>query len=82
MIMFLSGLSVLFALSAAALWAWSSLVNLPIIGSAYGSIANLDPLLRRIEESRSFKCVRSGLRFSIRIPSSFRSLSNALMDCA
>jgi hypothetical protein len=43
MIMFLSGLSVAFALLAAALWAWSSLVNLPVIGTAY-AIANLDPL--------------------------------------
>jgi hypothetical protein len=51
MTMLLSGLSVLFALLAAALWAWSSLVNLPVIGSAYGAIANLGPFyvaLRRI----------------------------------
>jgi hypothetical protein len=38
-----SALSALFALAAAALWAWSSLVKLPVIGSAYGAIANLDP---------------------------------------
>jgi hypothetical protein len=39
----LSGASVLFAAVAAALWAWASLVNLPVIGSAYGTIANLEP---------------------------------------
>ena len=33
---------VLFAAVAAALWAWASLVNLPIIGSGYGTIANLE----------------------------------------
>jgi hypothetical protein len=27
---------------SAALWAWASLVNLPIIGSGYGTITNLE----------------------------------------
>jgi hypothetical protein len=57
MIMLLSGLSVLFALSAAGLWAWSSLVNIPIIGSAYGAIANLDPFyaaLKKIARLNAF----------------------------
>jgi hypothetical protein len=35
--------SVVFAGLAATLWGWSSLVNLPIIGSAYGGIANFGP---------------------------------------
>jgi hypothetical protein len=35
--------SVAFAALAAGFWAWSSLVNLPVIGSAYGTIANLEP---------------------------------------
>jgi hypothetical protein len=35
--------SVLFALIAAVLWASSAFVNLPVIGSAYGAIANLEP---------------------------------------
>jgi hypothetical protein len=35
--------SALFAALAAMLWAWSSLVNLPVIGSAYGAIHNLKP---------------------------------------
>ena len=36
-------ISVLLALIAAALWAASAVVNLPVIGSAYGAIANLEP---------------------------------------
>lgn len=35
--------SVVFAALAAALWGWSAFVNLPVIGSSYGAIANLDP---------------------------------------
>ena len=35
--------SVVFAALAAILWACSALVNLPVIGSANGTIANLDP---------------------------------------
>jgi hypothetical protein len=35
--------SVVFALLAAVLWAASSFVNLPVIGSAWGTIANLEP---------------------------------------
>jgi hypothetical protein len=35
--------SVVFAALAAGFWGWSSLVNLPVIGSALGTIANLDP---------------------------------------
>jgi hypothetical protein len=34
---------VLFALLAAIFWASSSFVNLPVIGSAWGTIANLEP---------------------------------------
>jgi hypothetical protein len=40
---FFSGASVVFAALAAFFWGWSSLINLPVIGSAYGAIANLDP---------------------------------------
>jgi hypothetical protein len=36
-------ISVLLALFAAALWAASAAVNLPVIGSAWGTIANLEP---------------------------------------
>jgi hypothetical protein len=31
-------------------WAWSSLVNLPVIGSAYGAIANLDPFYAALKK--------------------------------
>jgi hypothetical protein len=36
-------LSVVFAGLAALFWLWASMVELPVIGSAYGAIANLDP---------------------------------------
>ena len=39
----ISLISIIFALIAALLWAWSAAVNLPVIGSAYGEIANLAP---------------------------------------
>jgi hypothetical protein len=38
-----TNVAVVFALFAAILWGWSALVNLPVIGSAFGTIANLDP---------------------------------------
>jgi len=43
--------SVSLALIAASLWAASAMLNLPVIGSAYGSIANLEPFyaaMRRV----------------------------------
>jgi hypothetical protein len=45
-----SDLSVVFALAAAVLWAWSSAVNLPIVGSGYGAIANLDPFYAALKK--------------------------------
>lgn len=38
-----SVIGVVFALLAALFWAGSALVNIPVIGSAYGTIANLEP---------------------------------------
>jgi hypothetical protein len=38
-----SQISIIFALIAAGLWAWSATVNLPIIGSTYAEISNLVP---------------------------------------
>jgi hypothetical protein len=35
--------SALFAALAAMVWAWSSLVNLPVIGPSYSTIENLKP---------------------------------------
>ena len=42
--------SVAFAAIAAVLWVWSSLVNLPVIGSAYGTIANLEPFYQAMRK--------------------------------
>jgi hypothetical protein len=35
--------SIIFAALAAMFWAWSSWVNLPVIGSAWGTLSNIDP---------------------------------------
>lgn len=35
--------SVFFAAAAAALWAWSATVNLPILGSGWGALVNAEP---------------------------------------
>jgi hypothetical protein len=49
MIMLLSGLSVLFSLLAAVLWAWSSLLNLPLIGSDL-DLEALDPFYAALKK--------------------------------
>jgi len=36
----ISAASVLFAAFAAILWAWSSFVNLPVLGSGWGTLVN------------------------------------------
>jgi hypothetical protein len=46
----LSWISVGFAGLAAALWAWSSLVNVPVIGSTYGGIENLEPFHKALKK--------------------------------
>jgi hypothetical protein len=38
-----SVVSIIFATLAAMFWAWSSWVNLPVIGSAWGTLANIEP---------------------------------------
>jgi hypothetical protein len=43
MLTFSSVASVCFAALAALLWGWASIVNLPLIGSAYSEISNLKP---------------------------------------
>jgi hypothetical protein len=35
--------STCFAAVAAVFWGWSALANLPVIGSAHGTVANLEP---------------------------------------
>ena len=62
MVTLFSGLSVLFVLMAAALSAWSSLVNLPVIGSAYGAIANLDPFYAALKRVAREALARELLR--------------------
>lgn len=63
MITLLSSLSVLSALLAAVLWAWSSLVNLPIIGSAYGAIANLDGFYAALKKVARLNAAAAGFAF-------------------
>jgi hypothetical protein len=38
--LFLSSASVVFAALAALLWAWSSFVNIPVLGSGWGTLVN------------------------------------------
>jgi hypothetical protein len=38
-----SAISILFAALAAVFWAWSSLVNVPMIGSGWGTLVNTGP---------------------------------------
>jgi hypothetical protein len=63
MVTILSQLSVLFALLAAVFWAWSSLVNLPVIGSAYGAIANLDPFYAALKKVARLNALAAGSAF-------------------
>ncbi len=63
MIMLPSGLSVLFALLAAALWSWSSLVNVPVIGSSYGAIANLDPFYAALKKIARLNALAAACAF-------------------
>jgi hypothetical protein len=46
----LSWFSVGFAALAAALWAWSALVNVPVIVSAHGGISNLELFHKAIKK--------------------------------
>jgi hypothetical protein len=52
--------SVAFALLAAGLWAGSAFVNLPVIGSAYGSIANLDPFYSAMKKVARLNALAAG----------------------
>ena len=63
MVTLLSILSVVFAFLAATLWAWSSLVNLPVIGSAYGAIANLDPFYGALRKVARLNALAAGGAF-------------------
>lgn len=56
-----------FALAAAVLWGCSALINLPVIGSAYGAIRNLEPFyaalkkMARLNASAAFYAVISAI---------------------
>jgi hypothetical protein len=49
-VIFFSSVSVVCAALAAIFWGWSSLVNLPIIASAYAVIDNLGPLYAALKK--------------------------------
>jgi hypothetical protein len=63
MITALSIVSVLFAALAALFWAWSALVNLPVIGSSYGAIANLDPFYAALKKVARLNVTAAGCAF-------------------
>jgi hypothetical protein len=54
---------VVFALLAALFWAWSSLVNLPVIGSAWGTIANLEPFYAALKKVARLNASAAGCAF-------------------
>jgi hypothetical protein len=59
----LSWISVGFAALAAALWAWSALVNVPVIGSAYGGISNLEPFYKALKKIARLNFGAAGCAF-------------------
>jgi hypothetical protein len=63
MIIGLSSASVLFAALAAFFWARSALVTLPVIGSAYGAIANLDPFYAALKKVAGLNVKAAGCAF-------------------
>jgi hypothetical protein len=44
-------------------WAWSALVNLPVIGSSYGAIANLDPFNAALKRIARLNVTAAGCAF-------------------
>jgi len=58
-----SWISVGFALLAAGLWGWSSLVNVPVIGSAYGGIDNLEPFYKALKKIARLNFAAAGCAF-------------------
>jgi hypothetical protein len=74
---FFSGMSVIFAAVAAILWGWSALVNLPVIGSAYAAIHNLDPFyaaLKRVARLNAFAALSAFLSASAQATALYLSL--------
>jgi hypothetical protein len=58
-----SWIGVGFAALAAALWAWSSLVNVPVIGSAHGAIENLEPFYKGLKKIARLNFAAAGCAF-------------------
>jgi hypothetical protein len=58
-----SGVSIVFALGAAGLWGWSAFVNLPVIGSAWGAIANLDTFYAALKRVARLNGAAAGCAF-------------------
>ena len=63
MVIFFSALSVICAAIAATLWAWSSFINLPLIGSSYGAIANLEPFYAAMKKVARLNACAAGSAF-------------------
>jgi hypothetical protein len=68
--------SVVFAAIAAGLWLWSALVNLPVIGSSYGAIAELEPFYRALRKvgrlnasAAGFACLSAACQAYVLLPS-------------
>jgi hypothetical protein len=58
-----SWISVGFALLAAALWGWSALANVPVIGSAYAGIDNLEPFYKALKKIARLNFGAAGCAF-------------------
>jgi hypothetical protein len=52
-----------FAAFAAILWGWASIVNLPVIGSAYSEISNLKPFYAAMKKVSILNACAAGSAF-------------------
>lgn len=77
-----SWVSVIFAGLAAGLWAWSSLVNLPVIGSAFGAIANLEPFYGAMKKVARLNSGAAGCAFVSAVAQAASSESFSQYVCA
>jgi hypothetical protein len=55
--------SVAFALLAAGFWAWSSLVYLPVVGSTYATITNIEPFYAATKKVARLNTAAAGCAF-------------------
>jgi hypothetical protein len=77
-----SSASVIFAAFAAFFWGWSSLVNLPVIGSAYGAIANLDSFYAALKKVARLNAIAAASAFFPHQLKQPPSTFLCLKDCA